>query len=84
MLNEREGDFVGTVARQLACCNGAPRVAFVLVSQTAHEVVFANPAHDYPQRVRYWREGDLLKAEIALADGLRAMAFTYRRAGAAK
>ena len=59
---------------------GTPRVAFPLVSQSAQEVVFANPAHDYPQRVRYWREGDLLKAEIALADGLKAIGFTYRRA----
>ena len=64
--------------------NGAPRVAFALVSQTAQEVVFANPAHDYPQRVRYWREGERLKAEIALADGLRAIGFTYRRAGTAR
>lgn len=64
--------------------NGAPRVAFAMVSQGAQEVVFANPAHDYPQRVRYWREGELLKAEIALADGMRAVGFTYRRPGASK
>jgi hypothetical protein len=58
---------------------GAPRVAFPLVSQAAQEVVFANPAHDYPQRIRYWRDGELLRAEIALADGSKAVGLTYRR-----
>lgn len=58
---------------------GAPRVAFPLVLQSAHEVVFANPANDYPQRIRYWRDGELLKAEIALADGTKAIGYTYRR-----
>ena len=38
--------------------NGAPRVQFPLLSQGPREVVFANPAHDYPQRIRYWREGE--------------------------
>lgn len=58
---------------------GGARVAFPLVSQRVSEVVFANPAHDYPQRIRYWREGELLKAETALADGSKAVGFTYRR-----
>lgn len=59
--------------------NGAARVGFPLVSQGASEIVFANPAHDYPQRVRYWREGELLKAEIALADGSKAIVYTFKR-----
>jgi len=42
---------------------------------------FVNPAHDYPQRVRYWREGELLLAEVSLADGSRANRWTYRRSG---
>ena len=58
---------------------GAPRVQFPLVSQGPREVVFANPAHDYPQRIRYWREGELLQAEVALADGSQAEGFTFRR-----
>ena len=62
--------------------NGAARVAFSLVSSTPTEVVFANPANAYPQRVRYWRDGALLKAEIALGDGSKPMAWTYRRPGA--
>ena len=59
---------------------GAPRVAFALHEQGAQSVTFVNPAHDFPQRVRYWREGELLKAEVALADGSKAIGFTYRRA----
>ena len=60
---------------------GTPRVAFPLVSQTVQEVAFANPAHDYPQRIRYWREGGELLAEISLADGTKAMRWRYRPMG---
>ena len=42
-------------------------------------LAFENRAHDYPQRVRYWREGELLLAEISLADGGKPMRWTYRR-----
>ncbi len=44
-------------------------------------VTFVNTANDFPQRVRYWREGELLKAEISLADGGQAMRWTFRRTG---
>ena len=40
---------------------------------------FLNAAHDYPQRIRYWREGPDLLAEIALADGSKAMQWRYVR-----
>lgn len=52
---------------------------FPLVSASATEIVFANPAHDYPQRIRYWREGADLLAEISLADGSKPMRWHYRR-----
>jgi hypothetical protein len=42
-------------------------------------VTFLNVEHDYPQRIRYWREGELLHAEISLADGAQAERWTYRR-----
>ncbi|NML07494.1 DUF6265 family protein [Sphingomonas sp. G-3-2-10] len=42
-------------------------------------VTFLNEAHDYPQRIRYWREGDALVAEIALKDGTNAMSWRYAR-----
>ena len=44
-------------------------------------MTFVNPGHDYPQRVRYWREGGALKAEISLIDGSNAMQFTFARMG---
>ncbi|MGH6614658.1 DUF6265 family protein [Sphingomonas sp.] len=56
---------------------GAARVAFPMVSQGASEIVFANPAHDYPQRIRYWRDGKALNAEISLADGSKPMRWSY-------
>jgi len=43
------------------------------------ELTFENRAHDYPQRVRYWREGELLMAEISLADGSKPMRWVYHR-----
>ena len=42
-------------------------------------VTFLNIEHDYPQRIRYWREGELLHAEISRADGSDAERWTYRR-----
>jgi hypothetical protein len=56
---------------------GAEPVAFLMVEQDERSIVFANPAHDYPQRIRYWREGDRLHAEIALLDGSQAIAWSY-------
>ena len=44
-------------------------------------VTFANAGHDYPQRIRYWREGASLMAEIAMLDGSKAKRWTYVRAG---
>lgn len=40
-------------------------------------VTFADAAHDYPQRIRYWRDGEKLMAEIALANGSRAILWEY-------
>jgi hypothetical protein len=47
--------------------------------QPAMSLRFENRAHDYPQVVRYWREGALLMAEISLADGSKPMRWTYHR-----
>lgn len=60
---------------------GAKPVPFRMISSGPQEIVFANPAHDYPQRVRYWREGKLLNAEISLADGSKAMRWSYSPMG---
>jgi hypothetical protein len=60
---------------------GVPASEFPLVAREAQMVEFANPAHDYPQRVRYWREGPLLKARISLMDGSKAMEWSYKPMG---
>ncbi len=59
---------------------GAP-TSFALERSDASSISFANPTHDYPQRVRYWREGDALLAEISLIDGSKAIRWKYRPMG---
>lgn len=58
---------------------GAPAVGFRLVRSGPAEAVFENPTHDFPQRVRYWRDGELLKAEVSDLGGAKKMAWTYTR-----
>ena len=60
---------------------GHARVAFSMLSSSPREIVFANPQHDYPQRIRYWREGMDLNAEISLMDGSKAARWHYSRLG---
>ncbi|HWK35672.1 DUF6265 family protein [Sphingomonas sp.] len=73
-----------TNARMAFC--GAPRgqgrTAFTWAGAEGDGVTFINAAHDYPQRIRYWREGEELIAETALGDGGKAMRWRYRRQGA--
>jgi hypothetical protein len=54
---------------------------FRAVSRDAepYQLTFENRAHDYPQRVRYWREGEVLMAEVSLADGSKPMRWAYHR-----
>lgn len=61
---------------------GAPATAFRLVDQGELHATFENPQHDFPNRIRYWREGDLLRAEISGPAGENATGWTYRRLGA--
>lgn len=58
---------------------GAGRTRFATASSGTSEIVFVNAAHDYPQRIRYWREGAVLHAETSLIDGGKPMRWTYRR-----
>jgi hypothetical protein len=39
-----------------------PEAKFVASTKTANEVVFENPKHDFPQRIRYRLKGDTLHA----------------------
>ena len=61
--------------------NGGAPVEFALVKQGDRSIEFANPAHDFPQRIRYWREGARLHAEISLLDGSRAVSWSYAPMG---
>jgi hypothetical protein len=56
---------------------GAPPVEFTLSDQRTAMIEFQNRANDYPQRIRYWREGDTLRAEISLLDGSRQVGWSY-------
>lgn len=44
--------------------SGRAAVQFRLVESVTNRAVFANPAHDFPQRITYWREGDQLCAKV--------------------
>ncbi len=61
---------------------GAAPVGFPAVSASADEIVFANPANDYPQRIRYTRTAAGIAAEISLADGSKPMRWTFSAMGA--
>lgn len=60
---------------------GGSATIFPAVAEGVRDVTFANPNHDYPQRIRYWREGRLLMAETAKMDGSNAQNWTYSPAG---
>lgn len=57
---------------------GENRTAFKWVSSSERGVTFVNEGHDYPQRIRYWREGRELIAETSLMDGGKAKRWRYQ------
>ncbi|MBB6426622.1 DUF6265 family protein [Sphingopyxis sp. JAI128] len=71
-----DGD--GVIAYIAMPQGGAP-VAFRLVRQEVSSAIFENPAHDYPQRIAYVRDGDTLTATISAIDGSKPRRWTYRR-----
>lgn len=48
---------------------------FPLAAQSGTSATFENPAHDYPQKITYTREGDALSARISLIDGTQPGSF---------
>jgi hypothetical protein len=51
---------------------GRPPVRFPLIEVTGRRAVFANPAHDFPQRILYWvDEAGALHARVEGAQGGR-------------
>ena len=59
--------------------NGVAPVGFRLTEAGPSSATFDNPAHDYPQRIRYRRDGDALVATISAIDDSHATSWTYRR-----
>jgi hypothetical protein len=60
-----------------ASLNGNEAVRFDVTEASATQLVVTNPAHDYPQRIVYQRQGNRLTATISLMDGSRARSWTY-------
>lgn len=58
---------------------GVQPTPFQLVSSGRQQLVFENPANDYPQRIRYVRVGNILTGTISMLDGSRSNAWRYRR-----
>jgi hypothetical protein len=57
---------------------GQNRTAFAWVRNgRGAGITFVNAGHDYPQQIRYWREGKYLVAETSLADGTKAHRWRY-------
>ena len=58
---------------------GKPPVPFRLVSASANEAVFENPAHDFPTRVAYRREGERLTATVSGPGGANQQVWRFER-----
>ena len=57
--------------------SGAGPSAFPASGLTASSITFANAEHDFPQKIRYWREGDVLKAVISDIDDRSPAGFEF-------
>jgi hypothetical protein len=72
---EQRGDEIYYVANPNANC---PQTDFKLTRLTGQEVIFENPAHDYPKRVRYRKNSDgSLVASIDAGEGTESQTFSY-------
>jgi hypothetical protein len=58
---------------------GKAAVPFRYERGPAGEAVFTNSANDYPQRIVYRRQGDVLSASISALDGSNPTRWSYRR-----
>lgn len=77
LLIRRDGENLVLVAAP----SGQDTTSFRLASQTRDEVVFANPGHDFPQRITYRLGSDgalAARVEGTLEGSLRGLAFPYR------
>ncbi|MEO1320703.1 MAG: DUF6265 family protein [Pseudomonadota bacterium] len=77
LMSIRREDRAGLVFT--AYPSNQPGGSFPSESEDDNLVVFFNDAHDYPQRIRYQREGDRLFADISRADGSDRRNFVKQR-----
>lgn len=69
----------GEEARYLAQPGGVPPTRFTRSASAEGSVEFSNPQHDFPKRIRYWRDGNTLHAAIDDGDEGKAMQFAWER-----
>ena len=62
----------------LASPGGRPATAFAAKEVGTHRVVFENKAHDFPQRIVYWRTPTALHARIEGKDNGKEAAMEWR------
>ena len=62
--------------------SGQPEATFTATTVSAAEVVFENPAHDFPRKIMYKRDGDTLVASIEgpMNGQTRRIDFPYKKA----
>lgn len=65
--------------RYCALPKGQAGACFMATKVTADEIVFENPAHDYPTRIAYQRIGSELAAETSGKDGAKRETWRYHR-----
>lgn len=76
-------DFVDGKARYHAQPGGRPAVLFAEFERSPQAIGFANPQHDFPRRIRYWREGERLHAAVDDGDGGGVQRYQWSRCPAA-
>lgn len=62
----------------LSSPKGAPVTPFRLVEAGPMRAVFANPQHDFPQRIIYWKDGADLRARIEGPQGGKTVGEEWR------
>ena len=58
-----------------ALASGQASASFKAIQQGENSVLFVNPDHDFPQEIRYERNGDSLAASVSLLDGVKPISF---------
>ena len=71
----------GGKLRFCALPKGQAGACFEATKVRAQEIVFENPAHDFPNRVTYRREGDELFAEVSGKAGANVQRWRFKKVG---